>query len=143
MSKWLICTNSFKYFGVIRDHIDSSWTFLMSVKYKSLYCNCNSVWYMSLFVSLKTKLINQIKICWKIVEKHLDKWYDRSKYKNLTKLARNIISNPSHVLNFEFIALKSNNWFIVPSSIIVFIYLFVSLCLFLRSIYHAVMQATF
>jgi len=42
---------------------------------------CNSIWYKSLSVMLKTKLYNQLKICSKIVGQPLEKLYD-SAYHN-------------------------------------------------------------
>lgn len=50
-----------------------------------------------------------------IIGKPLGKIYDYSNYKNLMRLKRNIISNPSHVLNLIFKQLKSNCQFRVPS----------------------------
>jgi hypothetical protein len=75
---------------------------------------CNSVWYRSLSVTLKTKLFYQLKICSRIVGQPLEKLYDSAYYNNLLRLANNIVSDPNHVLHNEFELLPSNRRYRVP-----------------------------
>ena len=87
--------------------------FFMSV-IMSVLQYCNSVWYMSLSVSLKTKLMNLLEMCSKIVGQPLQKVYELSYHNNLVRLANNIVSEPNHVLYNEFVLLPSNRRYKVP-----------------------------
>ncbi len=87
--------------------------FFMSV-IMSVQQYCNSIWYRSLSVILKTKLFNQLKICSRIVDQPLEKLYDSAYYNNLLRLANNIVSDPNHVLHNEFELLPSNWRYRVP-----------------------------
>lgn len=76
---------------------------------------CNSVWYKSLSVKLKTKLFNYIKICSRIVGQPLEKLYDLAYHNNLLRLANNILADTNHVLHNEFVLLPSNQRYRVQS----------------------------
>ena len=49
--------------------------------------------------TLKSNLLNQIKICSKIVGQPLEKIYESTHHSNILRLANNIVSDPNHVLN--------------------------------------------
>jgi len=87
--------------------------FYRSVIISILQC-CNSIWYKSLSVMLKTKLYNQLKICSKIVGQPLEKLYDSAYHNNLLRLANIIASNPMHILDREFELLPSKRRYRVP-----------------------------
>ncbi len=74
---------------------------------------CNSIWYQSLPVMLKTKLFNQLKICSRIVGQPLEKLYD-SAYNNLRLANNNIVSDLNHVLHNKFELLPSSRRYRVP-----------------------------
>lgn len=74
--------------------------FFMSV-IMSILQYCNSIWYKSLSVKLKTKLFIHIKICSRIVGKFLEKRYDLE-YNNLLTLAINKVAASNQVLHNEF-----------------------------------------
>ncbi len=87
--------------------------FFMSV-IMSILQYCNSIWYRSLSVILKSKLFNQLKICSRIVGQPIEKLYDSACYNNLLRLANNIVFDPNHVLHNEFELLPSNRRYKVP-----------------------------
>jgi hypothetical protein len=64
--------------------------------------------------TLKAKLSQQLKICSKIVGHPLQTIYETAYHKNMLRLANNIVSNSSHVLNREYKLLPSKCRFRVP-----------------------------
>ncbi len=87
--------------------------FFMSV-IMSILQYCNSKWFKSLSVKLKTKLFNYIT-CSRIVGQPLEKLYDLAYYNNLLRIANNIVADSNHVLHNEFVLLLSNRRYSVPS----------------------------
>ncbi len=88
--------------------------FFMSV-IMSILQYCNSIWFKSLSVKLKTKLFNYIKTCSRIVGQPLEKLYDLAYYNNLLRIANSIVADSNHVLHNEFVLLLSNRRYRVPS----------------------------
>lgn len=58
-------------------------------------------------LSVKSKPMNLLKMCSKIVGQPLQKAYELFYHNNLLRLANNIVSEPNHVLYNEFVMLPS------------------------------------
>ena len=75
---------------------------------------CNAIWYSCLTVTAKSGLRHLIKICSKIVGQPLEVLFEAAYHNNTMRLAKNIISDPSHVLNKEYKLLPSGRRYSVP-----------------------------
>ena len=75
---------------------------------------CNTTWYKCLSTTFKSKQLNLLKICSKIVGQPCYRLYDSAFHNNLIRLSNNIISDPNHVLNRKYELLPSNGRYRVP-----------------------------